>query len=91
MQNENFLPELPRKQKINSITNSLNFVRDAFEELITKRAFVYTVQETQGARSISNGIMVLDDDQLGQFQKSRANDGNLFHNFHIVNLEQHNI
>lgn len=74
IESERFLPELPRTKK-SSIGDTLHFVREAAEELITKRAFVYTIEQPSGARSISNGFMVLDDDELGQVRKARTFDG----------------
>ncbi|OXU27686.1 hypothetical protein TSAR_011616 [Trichomalopsis sarcophagae] len=73
VQGERILPELPRVKKSNA-AEMLHFIRESAEDLLTRRALVYTVDQPSGARSFSNGLMVLDDDELGQMEKSRTFD-----------------
>lgn len=74
MQSERFLPEVSRSGRV---AETMRFVREAAEELITRRAFVYTVEQPTGARgAFSNpGLMILDDDELERARKARTLEG----------------
>lgn len=57
---------------------ALNFARDTAEDLIAKRAFVYTIDNTaSSARSFAAMPMIVDEDQLVQMQTRGISDGNL--------------
>ncbi|XP_014221847.1 uncharacterized protein LOC106649089 [Trichogramma pretiosum] len=72
---ERFLPPLPRSKKPSLMSDTMYFLRESAEELLTRRALVYTVEQPQGARSLgSSGIMVLDEEELGQMQRARTFD-----------------
>ncbi|CAB0030503.1 unnamed protein product [Trichogramma brassicae] len=72
---ERFLPPVPRSKKPSLMSETMYFLRESAEELLTRRALVYTVEQPQGARSLSSsGIMVLDEEELGQMQRARTFD-----------------
>lgn len=51
---------------------TLNFLRESAEDLLTKRAVVYTIDHTTGARGISSGPLVVDEDELKSLQSGRT-------------------
>jgi hypothetical protein len=61
--------------KKSNIAETLYFIREAAEDLLTRRALVYTVEQLPGAQS---GLMVLDDDELLRVRKSRTFEGENF-------------
>lgn len=64
---------------------ALNFVRDTAEDLITKRAFVYTIDNTASARSFGTMPMILDEDQLARMESRGISDGNFYINSLLLN------
>lgn len=54
----------------------LNFARDAAEDLLTKRALVYTVDNSMSARSFGSAPMIMDEDEFIQMQSRKESDGN---------------
>lgn len=52
---------------------NFNFIRTIVEDLLTKRAIVYTIDNNNiGARSIFNGPFILDDDELKDIKKTKS-------------------
>ncbi|XP_014212866.1 uncharacterized protein LOC106642563 [Copidosoma floridanum] len=78
MQTERFLPELPSdpSKKRSAVANALHFVREAAEDLMTRRALVYTVEQESGARALNSGagILIMDDEELGRARQARTFD-----------------
>lgn len=69
------IPKLPESRAFKSgIMEALNFVRDTAEDLITKRAFVYTIDNTASARSFGTMPMILDEDQLARMESRGISD-----------------
>ncbi|XP_011505164.1 PREDICTED: uncharacterized protein LOC105367984 isoform X2 [Ceratosolen solmsi marchali] len=71
IQSGRLLPEVLRT-KTSNIAETLYFIREAAEDLLTRRAIVYTVEQSPGAEIFKNGLMVLDDDELSHVRKSRT-------------------
>ncbi|KAL6263588.1 hypothetical protein P5V15_006377 [Pogonomyrmex californicus] len=73
---QSFLPYLPRSRAFKSgITEVLNFVRDSVEDLLTKRAIVYTVDNSITARDFSSNLMFMDEDELERLKQSKEPEG----------------
>ncbi|XP_011066747.1 PREDICTED: uncharacterized protein LOC105153540 [Acromyrmex echinatior] len=76
---QSFLPYLPRSQAFKSgITEALNFVRDSVEDLLTKRAIVYTIDNSavaRDARDFSSNLMFMDEDELERLKDSKEPEG----------------
>ncbi|XP_023289769.1 uncharacterized protein LOC105703586 [Orussus abietinus] len=67
---ESFLPKVQRSRGSGSgVEETLNFFRDVAEEMITRRALVYTVDHSSGARSFFTGLTVVDEDEIRDLQK----------------------
>lgn len=79
MSQQPVIPKLPESRVFKSgIMEALNFARDTAEDLIAKRAFVYTIDNTaSSARSFAAMPMIVDEDQLVQMQTRGISDGNL--------------
>lgn len=78
MHKQSFLPNLPRSRAFkSSITEVLNFIRDNIEDLLTKRAIVYTIDNPVIGRDYSSGLMVMDDDEIKKMQ-NREEEGKRF-------------
>ncbi|XP_029160736.1 uncharacterized protein LOC114932617 [Nylanderia fulva] len=77
---QSFLPYLPRSRAFkSSITETLNFVRDIIEDLLTKRAIVYTVDNSAVARDFPSSLMLVDEDELAQMKdKEEEGDWRIF-------------
>jgi len=73
MQKQSLLPHLPRSWTFkSSVIEILSFIRNSVEDLLTKRAIVYTVDNTAGAaRSFASNLMLLDDDELKRLQEKK--------------------
>jgi len=74
MQKQSLLPRLPRSWILkNGVIEILSFIRNSVEDLLTKRAIVYTVDNTAGAasRSFASNLMLLDDDELKRLQEKK--------------------
>ncbi|XP_032663046.1 uncharacterized protein LOC116840448 [Odontomachus brunneus] len=81
MHKQSFLPNLPRSRAFkSSITEVLNFIRNNVEDLLTKRAIVYTIDNSAiGSRGFSSGLMVMDDDEIKKLQnKEEEGDWRIF-------------
>ncbi|EZA55580.1 hypothetical protein X777_03835 [Ooceraea biroi] len=75
MEKQTFLPHLPQSRAFNSsITETLNFIRNSVEDLLTKRAIVYTVDNSATARDFSS-LMFVDDDELKRLQEKKEPEG----------------
>ncbi|TGZ33759.1 uncharacterized protein [Temnothorax longispinosus] len=73
---QSFLPYLPRSRAFKSgITEALNFVRDSVEDLLTKRAIVYTVHNSAVTRDFSSNLMFVDEDELERLKDSKEQEG----------------
>lgn len=75
IQTERFLPEVSRKAGGGSVAETMYFVREAAEELLTRRALVYTVEQPTGARAFTSGLMIMDEDELNNARKARTFEG----------------
>ncbi|KAH0949226.1 hypothetical protein HN011_007803 [Eciton burchellii] len=74
MQKQSLLPHLPRSWTFKSgVIEILSFIRNSVEDLLTKRAIVYTVDNTAGAtsRGFTSNLMLLDDDELKRLQEKK--------------------
>ncbi|KAJ8684334.1 hypothetical protein QAD02_020126 [Eretmocerus hayati] len=76
---ERFLPEVLRSNK-SRMAETMFFIREAAEDLFTRRALMISVDQPSGARGFSNGLMILDDDELQKMRKSRTFDVSGQHN-----------
>ncbi|XP_048505467.1 uncharacterized protein LOC105685690 [Athalia rosae] len=73
------LPEVPKFRGFGRYSKFLNFVRSSAEEMLTRRAIVYTIEQRQSARSLSSGPMIMDTDELNDFvETGRSGDDRLF-------------
>ncbi|XP_011154924.1 uncharacterized protein LOC105192457 [Harpegnathos saltator] len=71
MHKQSFLPNLPPRSRAfrGSVTEALNFIRNSVEDLLTKRAIAYTIDNSPPfARGYSSGLMVMDDDEIKRLQ-----------------------
>lgn len=69
------IPKLPESRAFKTgIMEALNFVRDTAEDLITKRALVYTIDNTVSARSFGTMPMIVDEDQLARMESRGISD-----------------
>ncbi|KAI4495760.1 hypothetical protein M0802_008383 [Mischocyttarus mexicanus] len=78
MQEEPLLPKLPRSKIFKrSMLDTLDFLRDNVNDLLTKRAIVYTIDNpiTIGGRSFTNGPMIMDEDELRDLQGRKEPEG----------------
>lgn len=74
------MPYLPRSQAFKSgITEALNFVRDSVEDLLTKRAIVYTINNSAVARDAKDfsNLMFMDEDELERLKDSKEPEGKI--------------
>ena len=66
---QSIFPQLPKVNETkNGLVDTLNFVRDAAEDMLTKRALVYTIEHSTGARSLSSGPIVLNEDEFSKLK-----------------------
>ncbi|XP_012248797.1 uncharacterized protein LOC105681894 [Bombus impatiens] len=66
------LPKLPQSRVFKTdAVEALNFVRDCLEDLLTKRALVYTVDNSATGRSFGSAPMIMDEDELIQMQSRK--------------------
>lgn len=79
MYKQSFLPNLSRSRAFKSgIVETLNFFRASIEDLLTKRAIVYTVDNSMTARSFFDGLMIMDDDEIKEMQDKKESQGKIF-------------
>ncbi|XP_008548231.1 uncharacterized protein LOC103571738 [Microplitis demolitor] len=82
MTEEEILPNVSKAAKNYKfgVADTLNFLRELAEEIIKRRALVYTFQPalTTG-RTFSNAPIVVDEDQLAQMQKGATDGARIFH------------
>ncbi|KAG7190717.1 hypothetical protein KM043_006793 [Ampulex compressa] len=70
------LPKVPQSRAFrSSIIDTINFVRDSAEDLLTKRAIVYTIDSSAGARGFMSGPMFLDEDEFTRLKNRKESDG----------------
>lgn len=78
MHKQSFLPYLPRSRAFkSSITETLNFVRDSVEDLLTKRAIVYTIDNSAVTRTFPLDMMLVDEDELTQMKDKENVEGKI--------------
>lgn len=78
MYKQSFLPNLPRSRKFKGgIVEVLNFVRDGIEDLLTKRAIVYTIDNSAGGRSFPSALMVMDEDEIERIKDNKESEGKI--------------
>lgn len=72
MSGPSMLPKLPQSRvfKTDAI-EALNFARDAVDDLLTRRALVYTVDNSISARSFGSAPMIVDEDEFAQLQNRK--------------------
>ncbi|XP_043497000.1 uncharacterized protein LOC122520795 [Polistes fuscatus] len=76
MQQESLLPKLPRSRIFKrSVLDTLDFLRDNVNDLLTKRAIVYTVDNPTSGRSFTSGPMIMDEDELRELQGRKEAQG----------------
>ncbi|XP_033209650.1 uncharacterized protein LOC117168256 [Belonocnema kinseyi] len=79
LEDNSMFPKLPKVNETNnSLVATLSFVRDAAEDMLTKRALVYTVEPTTGARSLSSGPIVVDEDEFSKMKLQKEGTKRLF-------------
>ncbi|XP_020286834.1 uncharacterized protein LOC109856222 [Pseudomyrmex gracilis] len=80
MHKQSFLPVLPHSRAFrNGITETLDFIRNSIEDLVTKRAIAYTINNSATARDFSPGLMLMDEDELEQLEdKKEEGDWRIF-------------
>lgn len=72
------MPYLPRSRAFKSgITEALNFIRDSVEDLLTKRAIVYTIDNSAVARDFSSNLIFVDEDELERLKNSKEPEGKI--------------
>lgn len=72
------MPYLPRSRAFkSSITETLNFVKDSVEDLLTKRAIVYTVDNSAVTRGFPSSLMLVDEDELMQIKEKEEVEGKI--------------
>ena len=79
MHKQSFLPYLPRSRAFkSSITETLNFIRDSIEDLLTKRAIVYTVDNSAVTkRDFPSSLMLVDEDDVKKIQDKEEVEGKI--------------
>lgn len=78
MHKQPFLPHLPYSRAFKgSITEVLKFVRNSVEDLLTKRAIVYTVDNLETGRDISSNLMFMDEDELQKLKDKKEAEGKI--------------
>ncbi|XP_066581852.1 uncharacterized protein [Prorops nasuta] len=79
MPHQTLLPKLPRTRAFRSgIVETLNFVRDAAEDLLTKRAIVYTIENPTTGRGFSTAPMIVDADELDNIERKSEGEWRIF-------------
>ncbi|KAK1122748.1 hypothetical protein K0M31_009190 [Melipona bicolor] len=79
MPGPSIIPKLPQSRAFKTdVIEALNFARDAVDDLLTKRALVYTVDNSISARSFGSAPMILDEDEFAQLQNRKEDDWRLF-------------
>lgn len=78
MYNQSFLPNPPRSRAFkSSITEVLHFVRDSMEDLLTRRAIVYTIDNAAVARGFSSGPLIMDEDEIAEMKDRKEVEGKI--------------
>ncbi|XP_043266972.1 uncharacterized protein [Venturia canescens] len=73
------LPEFPKPRDLKfGVGETLKFVRDIAEDVVTRRALVYTYDQPVGARALASGPMILDEDEMLDMQRGKPDDWRLF-------------
>lgn len=76
MQQNPLLPKLPRSRAFkSSIMDTLEFLRENVNDLLTKRAIVYTIESPTNARTIFDGPLIMDEDELEDMKKRKETAG----------------
>lgn len=76
MQQKSLLPKLPRSRAFKrSIFDTLDFLRENVNDLLTKRAIVYTIENPTSGRSFTSGPMIMDEDELQEIQGRKEAEG----------------
>ncbi|XP_047345424.1 uncharacterized protein LOC124947378 isoform X5 [Vespa velutina] len=78
MQQESLLPKLPRPRAFKrNIFDTLDFLRENVNDLLTKRVVVYTIENPTNGRSFTSGPMIMDEDELQEIQGRKEAEGSL--------------
>lgn len=76
MPHQTVLPKLPQSRVFKSkAIEALGFVRDAVEDLLTKRALVYTVDSSTSSRSFGSMPLIIDEDEFTEMQNRKESEG----------------
>ncbi|XP_046818227.1 uncharacterized protein LOC124423903 isoform X2 [Vespa crabro] len=76
MQQESLLPKLPRSRAFKrNIFDTLDFLRENINDLLTKRVVVYTIENPTNGRSFTSGPMIMDEDELQEIQGKKEAEG----------------
>ncbi|KZC11147.1 hypothetical protein WN55_02508 [Dufourea novaeangliae] len=87
MTGHTILPKLPQSRVFKSdAVAALNFVRDAVEDLLTKRAIVYTIDNSVTGRGFGTMPMVMDEDELAEWQSRKQPAEEEIHDRTLLNL-----
>ncbi|XP_017767746.1 PREDICTED: uncharacterized protein LOC108556245 [Eufriesea mexicana] len=77
MSEQSILPKFPQSRIFKSdAIETLNFIRDIAEDLLTKRVVVYTIDNSVTARSLGSAPMIMDEDELSQMRSGKVPEGN---------------
>ncbi|XP_078053574.1 uncharacterized protein LOC144479009 [Augochlora pura] len=69
------LPKVPQSRVFKSgAVEALNFARDIVEDLLTKRAVVYTIDNAVAGRSFGTMPMIMDEDEITELQARKKSD-----------------
>ncbi|CAK9795218.1 hypothetical protein ANTPLA_LOCUS286 [Anthophora plagiata] len=70
------LPKFPQSRVFKSgAIETLNFVRDAVEDFLTKRAVVYTTDNSVYSKSFGSSPIIVDEDEFSQLQSRKESEG----------------
>ncbi|XP_015114438.1 uncharacterized protein LOC107039377 isoform X2 [Diachasma alloeum] len=77
---DSVLPDLPRPRDLKfGIGETLSFMKDVGEDLITRRAIVYTYQPPlENSRTFADGPIIMDEDEMVSLQRGQPESFRLF-------------
>ncbi|XP_063988534.1 uncharacterized protein LOC135168370 isoform X1 [Diachasmimorpha longicaudata] len=77
---DSVLPDLPRPRDLKfGIGETLSFVKNVGEDLITRRAILYTYQPPpENSRTFADGLLIVDEDEVPSLQRGQSESFRLF-------------
>lgn len=86
MPSQSVLPKLSQSRVFKaSAIETLNFLKDMVEDAITKRALVYTVDNSFSGRSFGSFPMIMDEEEFADLKKRKEEpEGYLFQYLRIT-------